>query len=182
MHWRMLFLRSEHTVTVWNRAQSKTEPLVAIGAKSAANIPDALEASPISVVCIDNYELIGNLISDNKLGEILANRTLIQLSTGTPKEAVELQTLVSNFDCDYIDGAIMVFPEEVGCEDAQFLFAGIETAYQRYQPLLTRLGGDLRYLGSNISAAASLDLAMLTQELCGYLGAIHGVQVCESQC
>jgi 3-hydroxyisobutyrate dehydrogenase-like beta-hydroxyacid dehydrogenase len=175
------FLRAGHTITVWNRTQSKTEPLVAIGAKSTANISDAVEASPISVICIDNYELTKNLISENNLGEILANRTLIQLSTGTPKEAVELQALVTKFDCEYVDGAIMLFPEEVGSEDALFLFAGNETAYQKCQPLLSCLGGDLRYLGPNISAAASLDVAMLTHELCSYLGAIHGVQVCESQ-
>jgi 3-hydroxyisobutyrate dehydrogenase-like beta-hydroxyacid dehydrogenase len=81
------------------------------------------------------------------------NRTLIQLSTGTPKEAGELQTLVTNFDCEYIDGAIMVYPDEVSSEDALFLFAGNETAYQKYQPILSCLGGDIRYIGSNISAA-----------------------------
>lgn len=175
------FLRAGHKVTVWNRTQSKTEPFVAAGAKSAISVSDAVEASPITVICIDNYELTNNLISENNLGDILANRTLIQLSTGTPKEAVELQALVTNFDCEYIDGAIMVYPDEVGSEDALFLFAGNETAYQKYQPLLNCLGGDLRYLGSNISAAASLDLAILTHELCSYLGAIHGVQICESQ-
>ena len=175
------FLRAGHKVTVWNRTQSKTEPFVAAGAKSAISVSDAVETSPITVICIDNYELTNNLISENNLGDILANRTLIQLSTGTPKEAVELQALVTNFDCEYIDGAIMVYPDEVGSEDALFLFAGNETAYQKYQPLLNCLGGDLRYLGSNISAAASLDMAILTHELCSYLGAIHGVQICESQ-
>lgn len=175
------FLRAGHTITVWNRTQSKTEPLVAIGAKSATNVSDAVEASPITVICIDNYELTNNLISENNLGEILANRTLIQLTTGTPKEAAELQALATNFDCEYIDGAIMVYPDEVGSEGALFLFAGNETTYQNYLPLLSCLGGDLRYLGSNISTAASLDMALLTHELCSFLGAIHGTQICESQ-
>ena len=143
------FLRAGHTITVWNRTQSKTEPLVAIGAKAATNDSDAVEASPITVICIDNYELTKNLISENNLGEILAKRTLVQLTTGTPKEAAELQALVTNFDCEYIDGAIMVYPDGVSSEDALFLFAGNETTYQNYQPLLSCLGGDLR---SNPSA------------------------------
>jgi len=175
------FLGAGHKITVWNRTQSKTEPFVAVGAKSATNVSDAVEASPVTIICIDNYKLTNNLISENNLGKILANRTLIQLSTGTPKEAGELQTLVTNFGCEYIDGAIMVYPDEVGSENALFLFAGNETAYQKHQPLLSCLSGDLRYLGSNISAAASLDVAILTHELCSYLGAIHGVQICESQ-
>ena len=175
------FLRAGHKITVWNRTQSKTESFVAAGAGSAISVSDAVEASPITVICIDNYELTNNLISENNLGEVLANRTLIQLSTGTPKEAVGLHALVTKFDCEYIDGAIMVYPDEVGSEGALFLFAGNETAYQKYQPLLNCLGGDLRYLGSNISAAASLDMAILTHEIYSYLGAIHGVQICESQ-
>jgi 3-hydroxyisobutyrate dehydrogenase-like beta-hydroxyacid dehydrogenase len=175
------FLRAGHKITVWNRTQSKTGPLVAVGAKSATNVSDAVEASPVTIICIDNYELTNNLISESNLGEILANRTLIQLSTGTPKEAAELQTLVTNFDCKYIDGAIMLYPDEIGSEEALFLFAGNEITYQKYQPLLSCLGGDLRYLGSNISAAASLDLALITHEFCSILGAIHGVQICESQ-
>ena len=177
----LAFLRAGHTITVWNRTQSKTEPLVAIGAKLATSVSDAVEASPITVICIDNYELTKNLISEKNLGEILANRTLIQLTTGTPKEAAELQALVTNFDCEYIDGAIMVYPDGIGSEDALFLFSGNETTYQNYQPLLSCLGGDLRYLGSNISTAASLDMALLTHELCSFLGAVHGVQICESQ-
>ncbi|MFT5140769.1 MAG: 3-hydroxyisobutyrate dehydrogenase-like beta-hydroxyacid dehydrogenase [Rhodothermales bacterium] len=175
------FLRAGHKITVWNRTQSKTEPLVAIGAKSATNVSDAVEASPITMICIDNYELTKNLIAENNLGEILANRTLIQLSTGTPKEAAELQSLVTNFNCEYIDGAIMVYPDEVGSEDALFLFAGNEITYQKHQPLLCCLGGDLRYLGSNISSSAALDMALITQEFCSFLGAIHGAKICESQ-
>jgi len=175
------FLKAGHKITVWNRTQGKTDPFVAAGAKSATNISDAVEASPITVICIDNYELTNNLIFENNLGEILNHRTLIQLSTGTPKEAVELQALIASFDCEYIDGAIMAYPNEIGTENTVFLFSGNETAYQKHQPLLSCLGGDLRYLGTNISAAASLDMAILTHELCSYLGAIHGVQICESQ-
>ena len=175
------FLKAGHKITVWNRTQSKAEPFVAIGAKSATNVSDAVAASPVTIICIDNYALTNNLISENNLGKILANRTLIQLSTGTPKEAAELHTLVANFDCEYIDGAIMLYPDEIGSEDGQLLFAGNETVYQKYLPLLLCLGGDHRYLGSNISAAASLDLALIVQELCSILGAIHGVQICESQ-
>jgi 3-hydroxyisobutyrate dehydrogenase-like beta-hydroxyacid dehydrogenase len=175
------FLRAGHTITVWNRNQSKAEPFVAIGANPATNVSDAVQASPITVICIDNYEATNNLISENNLGEILVNRTFIQLSTGTPKEATELQARVTNFDCEYIDGAIMPDPDEIGAEDALILFAGNETAYQKCQPILSCLGGDLRYLGSNISAAASLDMALLTHELCIYLGTIHGTHICESQ-
>jgi len=175
------FLRAGHRVTVWNRTPGKTEAFVAMGASSAGSVSTAVRASPVTAVCIDDYEATKNLIAENNLGASLAGRTLIQLSTGTPAQATELHALATGFDCEYIDGAIMPDPDEIGSEHALILFAGNEAAYQRCQALLSCLGGDLRYLGSNISAAASLDMALLTVELCTYLGSIHGAHICESQ-
>ena len=57
------FLGAGHRVTVWNRTLSKMEPLSALGANAASCVSEAFEASPVIVVCIDNYELSKNLIS-----------------------------------------------------------------------------------------------------------------------
>jgi 3-hydroxyisobutyrate dehydrogenase-like beta-hydroxyacid dehydrogenase len=37
-----------HTVTAYNRTKERTEPLVALGAKSAKNLADACRAMPSS--------------------------------------------------------------------------------------------------------------------------------------
>jgi 3-hydroxyisobutyrate dehydrogenase-like beta-hydroxyacid dehydrogenase len=47
--------------------------------------------------------------------------------------------------------------------------------------LLECLGGDRRYIGENIRAAATLDLAWLSQRLGQIIGAVHGVCLCESE-
>lgn len=175
------FLGAGHRVTVWNRTSSRMEPLSALGAIAASSPIEAVEASPIIVICIDNYELSRKLIIENRLGLYLSDRTLIQLSTGSPKEAHEFNDLIRNFGCEYIDGAIMPYPELIGDKGAMLLFAGSEETYARCQPVLTCLGGDIRYLGSNISSPATLDMALLTHDLCCYLGAIHGSRICESE-
>jgi 3-hydroxyisobutyrate dehydrogenase-like beta-hydroxyacid dehydrogenase len=175
------FIGAGHGVTVWNRTSSKVEPLAALGAITASSISNAVEASSIIVVCIDNYKISRNLISENDLGQYLSGRILIQLSTGTPKEAHEFEDLIHSFSCEYLDGAIMPYPEGIGDEDAKLLFSGPEETYTRCQPVLSCLGGDLRYLGSNIRGAATLDKALLTHDLCCYLGVIHGSHICESE-
>lgn len=175
------FLGAGHEVTVWNRTSSKTESLLALGAYGGPSIFGAVEASPTIVICIDNYDVSRKLISDNDLGQCLSGRTLIQLSTGSPKEATEFEELIRSFDCEYIDGAIMPYPEGIGEDDARLLFAGSEEAYNRCLPILQCLGGDLRYLGSNIRGAAALDMALLTHDLCCYLGVLHGSHICESE-
>jgi 3-hydroxyisobutyrate dehydrogenase-like beta-hydroxyacid dehydrogenase len=175
------FLGAGHEVTVWNRTSSKTEPFLALGANGAPSISEAVESSQIIVFCIDNYEVSRNLISKSDLGQYLSGRTLIQLSTGTPKEAAEFEELITGFGCEYIDGAIMPYPDGIGEDDAKLLFAGSEETYNRCLPLLQCLGGDLRYLGLNIKGAAALDMALLTHDLCCYIGVLHGSHICESE-
>ena len=155
------FLGAGHGVTVWNRTSSKMDSLLSLGASGASSISEAIQASPIIVICIDNYEYSRKLIEDNDLGGMLSGRTLIQLSTGSPKEAAAFEAFIREFGCNYIDGAIMPYPERIGDEDAKLLFAGPEETYNRSLPLLKCLGGDLQYLGSNIKGAAALDMALL---------------------
>lgn len=175
------FLGAGHATTVWNRTSSKMDPLLALGANGAASISEAVEASPIIVICVDNYEIAKGLILENSLSGDLPGRTLVQLSTGSPKEAIEFENFIREFDCEYIDGAIMPYPDGIGDDNAKLLFAGPEDAYNHCLPFLRCLGGDLRYLGSNIKGAAALDMALLTHELCSHLGVIHGSLICESE-
>lgn len=174
-------LKAGHGVTVWNRTPQKMVPFAALGANCAASIIDAIQASPLIMVCIDNYAATKNLLATEDIMPHLSGRTLIQFSTGTPKEARESEAWLKACGGEYIDGALMPYPSGIGAEDAQILFAGPETVFERCKPFLTCLGGDLRYLGPNIAAAAALDFALLSQQLGNYLGAIHGAHLCESE-
>ena len=77
-------LKAGHDVTVWNRTLQKMEPLAALGAKRAENVVNALQASPVIMVCIDNYNATNKLLGTDDVIPHLSGRTLIQLSTGTP--------------------------------------------------------------------------------------------------
>ena len=81
----------------------------------------------------------------------------------------------------YLDGAILGLPRDVGTRSCQFLFSGSEVAFRNVQSILDALGGDIRYLGENVGAAATLDLAWLCQRLGMILGALHGALVCEAE-
>ena len=175
------FLGAGHSTTVWNRTASKMAPLLALGASGASSAFKAVDASPIVVVCVDNYDITKQLIVENNLDLNLSGRTLIQLSTGSPRDAIEFEEFIRNFDCEYIDGAIMAYPDGIGDGKAKLLFAGPENVFNQCLPFLKCLGGDLRYLGSNIKGAATLDMALLTHELCSHIGVIHGSLICESE-
>jgi len=175
------FLSAGHSVTVWNRSRAKVEPLVLAGASGAADLPEAVEASPITIVCIDNYAATRERFEAHDIPLLLGGKTLIQFSTGTPREVRESAAWLAPTGVAYIDGAIMPYPDGIGRLDARILFAGPEAAYIRASPYLACLGGDLRYLGENVAAAAVLDMTWLTYELCNYLAALHGANLCESE-
>ena len=174
-------LKAGREVTVWNRSPKKMEPLVALGAKSTTDFGEALEASSQVMICITDYAATSVLLDQPGLPSLLNGRTVIQFSTGTPKEAADFDTWVKAQGANYLDGAIMVNPASIGGDGAQILVAGPEEIYEQCQGLLSCLGGDLRYLGPNVRAAATLDLALLSYIECAIFGTINGASICESE-
>ncbi|MFC7104312.1 NAD(P)-binding domain-containing protein [Nonomuraea rubra] len=77
------FLKAGHPTTVWNRTAAKAEQLVAGGARLAPTVGDALQASPLTIVCVTDYGAVHELISENDL----EGTTLINLTSGTSAQA-----------------------------------------------------------------------------------------------
>lgn len=174
-------IKAGHSTTVWNRTPKKITPFLELGANQAKSFSEGLQASPVVLICVDNYDVSTTLIDEKDVDNHLGGKVLVQLSTGTPKEATTFAGRIVASGGKYIDGAIMAFPEGIGTVEAQFLFAGENDTYQQCKSIFDCLGGDLRYLGTEIAAPTVIDLAFLTQELSTYLGAIHGACICEAE-
>lgn len=174
-------IEAGRNVTVWNRSSEKMQPLVALGAHGPSNFGEALAASPRVVVCIPDYQTTAELFDKSDLVPLLDGRTVVQLSTGTPKEAKVSENWFSDHGASYLDGAILCWPGNIGTPGGLILVAGSEPVFRDCQTDLQHLAGDLRYLGSNIRAAATLDLAFLSRLTGIIFGSIHGAHVCESE-
>ena len=174
------FLNAGHTTTVWNRSREKVEALGKSGANCEPDIVKAIGKSPVCVVCIDDYAATWALMEEHDLGAVLAGRTLIQFSTGTPKEARDTEAGAKIHDTAYLDGAILAYPREVG-HDALVTISGDEGVYAGVQGLLAALSTDVRYLGSAIGAAAALDVAVMSYYIMTHLGLVHAALICESE-
>ena len=170
-----------HVVTVWNRTPEKCEPLVNPGAIGTVELSDAVKSSPFVMVCIDNYSTTEKILGTERIAPHLRGRTLVQFSTGSPQEARDAEVLFGSFGAVYLDGALMLYPEEVGNENALIFLSGVAHAYERSRPYIQCLAGDLRYLGEPIGRAAALDLAVLSYDLGSLLGLVHGALICESE-
>ena len=153
-------------VTVWNRSPEKMEPLVALGAQGPSDFGEALAASPRAIVCIPDYQTTAELFERPDVTPLLNGRTVVQLSTGTPKEAKESEEWFNGLGASYLDGAILCWPGNIGTPSGLILVAGQEPVFEDCQTDLQHLAGDLRYLGSNIVGPASVS------QLDGYVKAL----------
>ena len=174
-------LQAGHTVTVWNRSADKIDPLVDIGASGSATLLDAIQASSHIFICVDSYATSDNLLNDQNITGYLDGKTFVQIAQGTPTEARSSEAWLSNYGASYLDATIFCFPSMLGDPESIILVGGNQSCYEGVQKYLNPLGGDLRFLGENIGAAAAVGLAVLSVSVALYMGVAHGAQICKTE-
>jgi 3-hydroxyisobutyrate dehydrogenase-like beta-hydroxyacid dehydrogenase len=174
-------LRNGYRVTVWNRTSAKAEPLVQDGAVLAHNPASAVAESPIVVVCVDDYDTTRKILDMKDVAPALAGRTLVQLSTGSPQDARDSEAWARGLDAEYLDGAILATPSQMGRADTTIFVSGADSTFRKNEPLFKSLGGNIIYLGEQVGSASALDSAVLSFLFGGILGFFHGSLICESE-
>ena len=167
-------------LTVWNR-----DPARAYGfadrARVAKSAAAACAAAELIVLSFSDYHA-GIEVMEDVANEVeLADRTLVQFTSGTPADARSMNAWTGMHGMHYLDAAIVAYPDAVGSAQAVLFYAGDEAHYERLRPTLALLGGASRFVGEDIGAAATLDCALL----CYYYGAsaamLAGAALCESE-
>lgn len=167
-----LYADAGFEVTVWNRTPNKAADLKPV--TIANSLLQAIVASPISLICVyDNKATLELLNSIDNKG-FLAERTIVNLTTGSPAEATEIEALIAEQRGHYINGAIQVAPDQMGLADTTILVSGNGNAYLQNKVILTVLGGNVKFLGENAAASSAMDLATLTWLYGSYVGLMYG--------
>ncbi|NEE10160.1 NAD(P)-dependent oxidoreductase, partial [Streptomyces sp. SID7499] len=152
------FLKNGHPTTVWNRTPEKARDLVARGARLAASAAEAVAAGPLTVVCLKDYATLYEVLDPTGGGP--AGRTLVNLNSGTPKEARAAASWAAERGVAYLDGAVMVPPPLVGDPGSVFLHSGPREIFEAHRATLESLG-DPHYLGSDPGLAVLHNAALL---------------------
>ncbi|PTT48625.1 NAD(P)-dependent oxidoreductase [Aeromonas sp. HMWF016] len=172
-------LKAGHPVTVWNRSAAKAAPLQALGATLAPSVGAAIAASDITLVCVDNYTVSQQLLDEAI--DAVADKLLVQLSTGSPQGARALESWSHARGARYLDGAILCFPDQIGTSDASIICSGASTAFSDAEPVLRLLAPTLDHVAEAVGAAAAQDCAVAAYFAGGLLGALHGALICEAE-
>lgn len=176
-----LLINKGYSVTVWNRTPEKAEPLVREGAVLASSVAEAISASPFVVVSVFDYQATNEIFNSDDVVSALPGKTIIQLTTGSPQEARDGKNWARQQGADYVDGAIMAVPNQMGKPDTIILVSGAPEAFQKSEQILKIFGGKITNLGGEIGAASAMDLALLSYTYGAALGFFHGARISESE-
>jgi len=168
-------------VTVWNRNMEKAQPLIAADAIAAADAKAAIEASPVIVVCVSEYKVTRKILEADGVAPALKGRTLVQLSTGTPKDARELDTWAKQQGAYCLNGDIMAWPKQMGTDAATISVSGDADVYRQQEDVLRALAGNVVYLGAEPGASGGLFHAVLAYLAGSWIGFCHGALVAEKE-
>jgi len=174
-------LREGHRVTVWNRTSAKAELLVRDGAVLAPSAAVAADASPVVIVCVADYKAARGILNTEEVASGLNGRVLIQLTSGTPQEARESEAWARKHNVDYLDGKILAWPRHIGTPEATIVVSGAKSAFQRSEPVLKSLAGNVTYLGEQVGSASALHQAGTSYLVGNWLGFVHGARILESE-
>ena len=167
--------------TVWNRTPSKTESLSRLGLRVAPSLLEAVGNAEVVIVNINDYESTKQLVRQPAIESALRGKVLVQLSSGTPDEAREMESWARSRGIDYLDGAILNYPADIGKPEATVLYSGPDELFHRVKPVLLAFGDNTIFVGKEIGQASATDIAGLSFVMAAMLGFLHGYIVCEAE-
>ncbi|WP_019885069.1 NAD(P)-dependent oxidoreductase [Streptomyces purpureus] len=152
------FLKAGHPTTVWNRTAAKADQLVDQGAQLAPSVGDALKASPLTIICLTDYQAVRELLG--AADAELDGTTLINLTSGDSAQARETAQWAEQRGAHYLDGAIMAVPPAIGTAEAMILHSGPKPYFEAHKSTLDALG-TVTHLGADHGLASLYDVAGL---------------------
>lgn len=168
-------------LTVWNRDEQKAATLVERGAVLASGVAAAIEASPVTIICVSGYEAIEMILAGDDVATKLNKRTLVQVSAVTPKEARELYTWVRERGGYLLNGGIAAWPRQIGTSEAFITVAGDKDIFEQQEELLKALAGNVSHVGEEPGASAVLSNAAMAYLAGNWIGFVYGALICEGE-
>jgi 3-hydroxyisobutyrate dehydrogenase-like beta-hydroxyacid dehydrogenase len=168
-------------VTVWNRNKTKAASLASKGAFVAESVTAAIKASPLLLICISDYKATMKILNEAGVKELLAGRTLVQLSTGTPKEARELDAWAKQYGATCLNGDILAWPRQIGTDEATITISGNNEIFRQYLNELNGLAGNINFVGEEPGTSAVLFSAVMAYLAGNWIGFCHGALICENE-
>ncbi|TDC65734.1 NAD(P)-dependent oxidoreductase [Actinomadura sp. GC306] len=161
-------LKAGHEVTIWNRTPGKAGDLRARGAREAPSLEEAIETSDLTLACLLDDASVRETLTP-AIGK-LTGRTLVNLTSGSARQARELAGWLAKNEVRFLAGGIMAVPPAIGTDEAFILYSGPRDLFDHVAPVLASLARP-HWVGEDHGYAALYDMGALS----GMYGMIAGV-------
>jgi 3-hydroxyisobutyrate dehydrogenase-like beta-hydroxyacid dehydrogenase len=128
----------------------------------------------MAVINVTDYSATDRLLRSDGVAEALRGKLLVQLTSGSPRQARDMAEWADRHGIGYLDGAIMATPNLIGGPECTILYAG-------RRPLLSALGGNTVHVGGDVGRASALDSALLVVMWGTLFGALQGTAICQAE-
>ena len=147
------------SVTVWNRTAAKAEALGGEGLAVAPTAASAFEASPVSILMLADAPAIRAVLAAPGVRDALAGKSVVQMGTIGPDESRAFAAEVAAAGGEWAEAPVLGSIPQADSGTLQVMVGGTEEQLARLEPLLLRLGHDVRLVGE-VGRAAALKLAL----------------------
>lgn len=161
-------------VLAWNRTPKTLDELglaKATGIVLIESPSETLNGVDLVVVCVRDHA--GSRAVIEQIAPALGGRVVVNVSTGTPAEAVGSAAHAAARGVRYVTGAVMVPTPMVGTDDCVVLYAGAEDDLAETGPLFAAMRGTNDVVGEDHAVPPALDLAMLDIYFAGMYAHLH---------
>lgn len=139
-------------LTVWNRTASRTEPLVAEGARAAATPKELAQASDIVFICVSDTPDVEGLLFGTDDGEGIAaglseGSLVVDNSTVNPDATKAWAAKLAERGIGFVDAPVSGGSEGAAQGTLSIMVGGDDANVERARPFLEAMGSVITHIG-----------------------------------
>lgn len=144
-------LKAGFEVTVWNRTQSRTVPLVEAGARGASSPADVAVHSDIIIICVsDTADVEEVLLHENGiLFGAQPGNLVIDCSTISPQATQRMADILEQNKVHMLDAPISGGSEGAAKGTLSIMVGGSADQFERALPVFKAMGKTITHVGGN---------------------------------
>ena len=161
-------LKANLEVTVYNRTQSKLEPLKEAGVIVVDSPTTVISNTDCLIVMLSDATAIERLLLSDESKQQLVNRTIIQMGTIAPQESKSIRDAINKAGGEYLEAPVLGSIPQVKTGELIVMVGSTPEQFDRYEKLLQCYSSKPLYVGE-VGTAAAMKLA-LNQLIAGLTG------------
>ncbi len=139
---------------------------------------EAIGVGDLTVACLLDDASVRDTLAP--VARKLADETIVNLTSGSVRQARELAGWLKESGARFLAGGIMAVPPTVGTEGAFILYSGARDVFDRVAPVLAPIGRP-HWVGEDPGFAALYDMAALSGMYGMGAGADHAVALVHAE-